>query len=195
MSIIKKSLTILACTSLISPSIASAHGYGDYITPYASSPITWLGTVTVGKKFLPGDPNYGVILDCEVEVRLKGPDEDGDGVNGSHTDEDHIKARITFTGGGDAGCRILTVNKIHDIELDPVNQRIKFKDVYVNTSAVPGDAEGDIEGELTPGGDLDIPLTILGPGVLGTGDAFVVSVAPLTLTNPGSISIVADDHV
>ena len=194
MSNLRKALLSLACTSLLVPSLASAHGYGRYVTPAATPPIVFAGPVTVGKKLFPTSEDYAVILNCDIEVRIKGPEEAGDGVAVSHTDEDHLKARITFTGGDD-GCIALTVNKIYDIELDDVTQSIKFNNVYVNTNLVPGDANGDIVGNLTPGNGLDIPLTILGPGNPLTGDAFVVSVSPLTRTSPDAISFHADDHL
>ena len=186
MTILKKAIVSLACSSLLLPSAVLAHGSGDYVTPSAGTPIIWEGVVNVTKDWAD--------LNCIVRLQLDGPNEANDTVNVpvSHTDESHIGATITFIGG-DLGCTALRVNRINNVSIDGALDTITLHDTYVHTVLVPGDAEGAITASKDSSHGLTIDFQVVPEVVAGTGDATVAGY--LDLVSPaGSVDFVSDNH-
>ena len=174
---IKKLTSVLAISSLaLSYPAAAFHGYGDYVTPAA--PTSWSGSLNVIKGF--------VNIDCAITLTLNGPNESGDGVAVSHTDEAHLTASVVFSSPNEH-CPNITVNPISSVDLDPVNNEITLNGVFVNTVLVPGNCAGTLKADFDPVTKELSVNTVALPPVTDTNTCYVDGV--LELVSPSSVSI------
>lgn len=128
--------TLVACTMLTSGTAANAQSHSNpYVTPAATPAHVWSGSLTLSKGAI-------ITVNCDITVTLSGPNNAGDGVAGSHTDEANSTVTVDISAG-DATCDELWSTV--DGGWSYSSNMLTLHNVYVNTFLVPGNCRDDID--------------------------------------------------
>ncbi|WP_423606399.1 hypothetical protein [Sphingomonas sp. MS122] len=106
-----------------------------YITPDATTPWVFTGTV---------DVNKGIALTCTAEVEITGTNDSADTSPAfNHSDVAGLSATITLSGGLFGLCSSVNIDPIPAGKISYSGGTFTLHDVFV-TTITPGNCEGDI---------------------------------------------------